>query len=62
MCVHLFGTPCISLYRYRNKLIASVEFETMEQTYAELSEIFFTEAEVRCVIVMALVCNGEVDN
>jgi DNA-binding transcriptional regulator YhcF (GntR family) len=35
----------------------------MEQTYAELSEISFTEAEVRCAVVMALVRNnGEVDN
>ncbi|KAF2351543.1 hypothetical protein FHG87_017702 [Trinorchestia longiramus] len=52
-----------SLERYSNQLIASVEFEMMEQTYAELSEILFTEAEVRCAVVMALIHNnGEVDN
>ena len=35
----------------------------MKRTYAELSEISFTEAEVRCAVVMALVHNnGEVDN
>ncbi|KAF2354488.1 hypothetical protein FHG87_014756 [Trinorchestia longiramus] len=52
-----------SLESYRNQLVASIEFETMEQTYAELSEISFTEAVVRCAVVMALVHNnGEVDN
>ncbi|KAF2366249.1 hypothetical protein FHG87_002985 [Trinorchestia longiramus] len=51
------------LESYRNQLNASVEFDTIEQTYAELSEISFTEAEVRCAVVMALVHNdGEVDN
>ena len=35
----------------------------MKRTYAELSEISFTEAEVRRAVVMALVHNnGEVDN
>ena len=35
----------------------------MKRTYTELSEILFTEAEVRCAEVMALVHNnGEVDN
>ncbi|KAF2367466.1 hypothetical protein FHG87_001773 [Trinorchestia longiramus] len=48
---------------YRNQLIASVEFEKKEKTYTEVSEISFTEAEVRCAVVMALVHNnGEVDN
>ncbi|KAF2366236.1 hypothetical protein FHG87_003003 [Trinorchestia longiramus] len=61
----LFRLPnCNTLLEsYKNKLIASVEFETMEQIYAELSEISFTGAEVRCAIVMALVNNnGEVYN
>ncbi|KAF2356368.1 hypothetical protein FHG87_012877 [Trinorchestia longiramus] len=48
-----------SLESYRNQLIASVEFETMEQTHAELSEVSFTEAEVRCAVVMVLVHNNE---
>ena len=48
---------------YRNKVITSVEFDTMKRTYAELSKISFTEAEVTCAVVMALVHNnGEVDN
>ena len=48
---------------YKNKIITSVEFDTMKRTYAELLEILFTEAEVRCAVVMALVHNnGEVDN
>ena len=35
----------------------------MKRTYAELLEISFTKAEVRCAVVMALVHNnGEVDN
>ena len=35
----------------------------MKRTYAELLEVLFTEAEVRCAVVMALVHNnGEVDN
>ena len=35
----------------------------VKKTYAELSEISFTEAEVRCAMVMALVHNNsEVDN
>ncbi|KAF2347196.1 hypothetical protein FHG87_022048 [Trinorchestia longiramus] len=47
----------------RHQLIVSVEFETMEQTYTELSEISFTKAEVRYAVVMILVHNnGEVDN
>ena len=40
---------------YKNKIITSVEFDTMKRTYVELSEISFTEAEVRCGVVMALV-------
>ena len=53
----------ISLNSYKNKVITSVEFDTMKKTYAELSEISFTEVEVRCAMVMALVHNnGEVDN
>ena len=53
----------ISLDRYKNKVITSVEFDTMKKTYAELSEISFTEVEVRCAIVIALVHNNnEVDN
>ena len=53
----------ISLDSCKNKVITSVEFDTMKRTYAELSEILFTEAEVRCAVVMALVHNnGEVDN
>ena len=48
---------------YKNKVITSVEFDAMKRTYAELSEISFTEAEVRCAMVMALVHNnGEMDN
>ena len=39
-----------SFYSYRNKLIASAECETMEQTYTELSEILFIEAEGRCAV------------
>ena len=35
----------------------------MKRTYVELSKISFTEAEVRCAMVMAPVHNnGEVDN
>ena len=53
----------ILLDSYKNKVITNVEFDTMKRTYAELSEISFTEAEVRCAMVMALVHNnGEVDN
>ena len=53
----------ISLDSYKNKVITSVEFDTMKRTYAELSEISFTEVEVRCAMVMALVHNnGKVDN
>ena len=53
----------ISLDSYKNKLITSVEFNTMKRTYEKLLEISFSEAEVRCVMVMALVHNkGEVDN
>ena len=53
----------ISLDSYKNKVITSVEFDTMKRTYAELLEVSFTEAEVRCAVVMALVHNnGEVDN
>ena len=45
------------------RTITNVEFDTMKRTYAELSEISFTKAEVRCAVVMALVYNnGEVDN
>ena len=48
---------------YKNKVITSVEFDTMKRIYVELSEILFTEAEVRCAVIMALVHNnGEVDN
>ena len=39
----------ISLDSYKNKVITSVEFDTMKRTYMELSEISFTEAEVRCL-------------
>ena len=53
----------ISLNSYKNKVITSVEFDTMKKTYVELSEISFTEVQVRCAMVMALVHNnGEVDN
>ena len=53
----------ILLNSYKNKVITSVEFDTMKRTYAKLSEISFTEVEVRCAVVMALVHNnGEVDN
>ena len=53
----------ISLDSYKNKVITSVEFDTMKRTYVEFLEISFTEAEVRCAMVMALVHNnGEVDN
>ena len=53
----------ISLDSYKNKVITSVEFDTMKRTYVELSEISFTEAEVRCAMVMALVHNNcKVDN
>ena len=53
----------ISLDIYKHKVITSVEFDTMKRTYAELLEISFTEAEVRCAVVMALFHNnGEVDN
>ena len=48
---------------YKNKVITSVEFDTTKRTYTELSEISFTEVEVSCAVVMALVPNnGEVDN
>ena len=53
----------ISLDSYKNKVITSVEFDTMKRTYAKLLEVSFTEVEVRCAVVMALVHNnGEVDN
>ena len=53
----------ISLDSYKNKVITSVEFDTMKRTYTELLEILFTGVEVRCTMVMALVHNnGEVDN
>ena len=53
----------ISLNSYKNKVITSVEFDTMKRTYVELSEISFTKVEVRCALVMAVVHNnGEVDN
>ena len=53
----------ISLDGYKNKVIISVEFDTMKRTYVKLSDISFTEAEVRYAMVMALVHNnGEVDN
>ena len=53
----------ILLDSYKNKVITSVEFDTMKRTYMELSEISFTEVEVRCALVMALVHNnGEVYN
>ena len=53
----------ILLDSYKNKVITSVEFDTMKRTYAKLSEILFTEVEVRCAVVMALVHNnGEVHN
>ena len=53
----------ISLDSYKNKVITSVEFDTMKRTYTGLLEVSFTEAEVRCAVVMALVHNnGEVDN
>ena len=45
----------ISLDSYKNKVITSVEFDTMKRTYVELSEILFTIAKVRCAMVMALV-------
>ena len=48
---------------YKSKVITSVEFDIMKKTYAELSEISFTEVEVRCAVVLTLVHNnGEVDN
>ena len=53
----------ISLDSYKNKVITSVEFDTMKKIYTELSEILFTEAEVKCAVVIALIHkNGEVDN
>ena len=53
----------LSLDSYKNKVITSVEFDTIKRTYVELLETLFTEAEVRCAMVMALVYNnGEVDN
>ena len=53
----------ISLDSYKSKVITSAEFDTIKRKYAELSEILFTEAEVRCAEVMALVHNNdEVDN
>ena len=72
-CPHIFMIYCILLFRlfkcnilldsYKNKVITSVEFDTMKRTYTELSEILFIEAEVRCAVVMALVHNNdEVDN
>ena len=70
---HIFTIYSILLFRlhkcnilldsYKNKIITSVEFDTTKRTYTELSEISFTEAEVSCAVVMALVHNnGEVDN
>ena len=53
----------ISLDSYKNKVITSVEFDTMKRTYAELLKVLFTETEVRCAVVMAMVYNnGEVGN
>ena len=53
----------ILLDSYKNKVITCVEFDTMKRTYAELLDILFTEVEVKCVMVMALVHNnGKVDN
>ena len=53
----------ISLDSYKNKVITSVEFDTIKRTYAELLEISFTEAEVKCAVIMALVYNNsKVDN
>ena len=53
----------ISLDSYKNKVITSVEFDTMKRTYAELLEVSFTEAEMKCAVVMALVHNNdEVEN
>ena len=53
----------ISLDSYKNKVITSAEFDTIKRKYVELSEISFTEAEVRCAEVIALVHNnGKVDN
>ena len=49
----------IPLDSYKNKVITSVEFDTMKRTYAELSKISFTETEVRCAVVMALVHNND---
>ena len=71
--LHIFMIYSILLFRlhkckilldsYKNKVITSVEFDTMKRTYAELLEISFTEVKVRCAMVMALVYNnGEVDN
>ena len=52
----------ISLDSYKNKVITSAEFDTIK-TYMELSEILYTEAEVRCAVVVALVHNNsEVHN
>ena len=48
----------ILLDSYKNKVITSVEFDTTKRTYMELSEILFTEVEVRCALVMALVHNN----
>ena len=50
----------ISLDSYKNKIITRVEFDTMKRKYVELSEIVFTEVEVRCAMVIHN--NGEVDN
>ena len=65
---HIFMIYSILLFRfhkcnilldsYKNKVITSVEFDTMKRIYAELSKILFTEAEVRCAMVMALVHNN----
>ena len=53
----------ILLDSYKNKVINSVEFDTMKRMYTKLSEILLTEAEVRCAVVMTLVYkNGKVDN
>ena len=48
---------------YKIKAITNVEFNTIKRTYAELSEISFTEAEVRCAVITPLIHNnGKLDN
>ena len=48
----------ISLDSYKNKVITSVECDTTKKIYTELLKILFTEAEVRCAVVMALLHNN----